>query len=191
MGSGTRPQAAVLLAFFLLVRASPLAQTNGQPELEIRVLDIQRESSETSDLIRIRAEAVNRSSRSLYLEVCCGWKDVPDRFHNPSVEQLSSTGEWIFVGGAYQDIPGFLRELKPGAQFQSEVFVVHPCNALTLICRQPEKRRYTVPVHGQHRITMRYFNSPDDFRAAIEFRSKKRTPRAVSKAFEILAPPSK
>jgi len=182
----------ILLALtFSVVEQEPTTQLQAGVELEVRVWDIKRETTKERDLIRIRTEVVNRSPQSLYIEVCCGWKEIPDRFHNPVVEQLTPKGEWIFVGGAYADVPGRLRELKPGALFQSEVYVVHPCDALNLHCRGVKRYPFDIPVHGKHRITLQYFYSPDDFRALIEFRSKEKPPKVVSKAFDISLPESK
>jgi hypothetical protein len=106
------------------------------------------------------------------------------------VEQLTPRGDWIFVGGAYQDVPGLLRELKPGALFQSEVLVGHPCDALTVHCRLTKKYPFEIPVHGKHRIVLRYYYSPEDFEERGEFRSKKESSQAVSKTFEIALPRS-
>jgi len=182
----------MLLALCFLAAAVQLSpQTKQEAELEIRVWEIKRETAKQRDLIRIRAEVVNRSGRPLYIEVCCGWKDIPARFHNPWVEQLDKKGDWIFVGGAYQHIPGGLYELKSGALLQSEVYVVHPCSALSVHCRGVKKYPFEIPVHGKHRITLRYFYSRDDFKALIEFRSQTKPPRAISKTFEIRFPESK
>jgi hypothetical protein len=177
---------AVMLSICALLSGRLSAQPSAaEPELLIRVWEVKRETTKEKDLIRIKAEVVNRYSKPLYIEVCCGWKNLPDRLHNPVVEQLTVRGEWTFVGGAYQDIPGGLHELKPGALFQSEIFVVHPCNALTMHCRGKKKYPFEIPIHGKHRIVLRYFYSPEDFEATIQFRGPKKPPKAVSKTFEI------
>jgi hypothetical protein len=79
---GFAMRAFALLAALLLFSDPMIAQQQeGKPELEIRVWDVKKETTKEQDLIRIRAEVVNRSSKSLFIEVCCGWTDVPDRFH--------------------------------------------------------------------------------------------------------------
>src|ERR1700722_11307424 len=90
--------------FFLLIPFAVRAQSTSEPEISITAVSRGNEAAPSgAKTVTIRFDLINRGHSSLYVAMCCG-KYAPLKVHNPAVEQLSTEGKWVYVGGAYQDL---------------------------------------------------------------------------------------